>query len=253
MKRFIWAFFYAISFSLSWGCLGALELVNEKDYHELDQIALETGTDKSSAYHNYTRVYSQYFAKFKDQPLKFLEIGIQYGNSVKLWERYFPNAELHFIDIDPTAIRYQSTRSHYHFINQTDWQGLVNFGIHVGGDFDIIIDDGGHRMDQVINSFHALFSFLKPGSFYIIEDLNTSYWSQYGSYGTPEKPKSGPGTAIALIKDLVDDLNYSGARTWCADINKVPPELAKALTIYQSEIEAIHFYRCLCIIIKRQR
>src|SRR5205085_1265677 len=93
---------------------------NEKKYRQLDKIALEAGTDKSSAYHNYTRVYSEYFSKYQNSPIKFLEIGIQYGNSVKLWERYFPNAELHFIDIDPKPILYFSDRAHYHFIDQTD-------------------------------------------------------------------------------------------------------------------------------------
>ena len=115
----------------------------------------------------------------------------------------------------------------------------------------MIVDDGGHRMDQIIISFQSLFPFLKKGGLYIIEDLCTSYWSIYGGNGTPENPKAGPKTAIQFFKDLVDDLNYTAARTWCGDVNKVPLDLEKTLNIYQKEIEAIHFYKSMCIIIKR--
>lgn len=231
--------------------LESIQFCDESEYVYLDQLAQASGTDKSSKYHNYTHIYAHYFAKYKNDPLKFLEIGIQYGNSVKLWENYFPNADLHFIDVDPNQIRYVTQRSHYHFVNQADRAGLIDFGIRVNGDFDIIIDDGSHRMYETIVTFQSLFPFLKRGGLYIIEDLQTSYWSIYGSYGTPEKPQSGPGTAIQYLKDLVDDLNYTAARTWCSDINKVPQDLGKTLSIYQSEIESIHFYRGLCIILKR--
>lgn len=229
----------------------AEETSEQKEYRLMDQIALKTGTDKSSAYHNYTAVYSKYLSKYRNTPIKFLEIGIQYGNSVKLWEQYFPKGELHFIDIDPGQIKYHSTRSHYHFIDQADSKGLIDFGINVNGNFDVIVDDGGHQMDQIIISFHSLFPFLKKGGLYIVEDLHTSYWSIYGSYGTPENPQSGPGTAIQFLKDLVDDVNYTGARTWCANPETVPTDLQSTLHAYQKEIESIHFYKSLCIIIKR--
>lgn len=238
-------------FLQTFNCLTALESPEDKEYQYMDQIALETRTDKSSAFHNYTRIYSQYLSKYKNSPIKFLEIGIQYGNSVKLWERYFPKAELHFIDIDPSQIQYHSTRSHYHFINQTDIKGLIDFGVSVNGDFDVVLDDGGHTMEQIIISFHCLFPFLKKGGLYIIEDLATSYWSMYGSYGTPDNPKAGPGTAIQFLKDLVDDLNYTAARTWCSDPNKIPPSLEGTLSIYQKEIDSIHFYKGVCIVVKR--
>jgi hypothetical protein len=44
-----------------------------------------------------------------------------------------------------------------------------------GGNFDFIIDDGGHTNEQNFNSFMVLFQkALKPGGQYVIEDLQTS-------------------------------------------------------------------------------
>lgn len=221
------------------------------DYTFLDRLACEAGTDKSSAFHNYTKVYAKYFAPLREKPLTFLEIGIYQGNSVKLWENYFPNATLHFIDQDTTHIEYFSQRSHYHFLDQANKAALHAFAQHCGSAFDIIIDDGGHTMVQQKSSFKALFPYLSSGGLYIIEDTHTSYWLSHGGFGTSEMPRSGPGTTIEFLKSLVDDLNFGGARSRCADHSKIPGEIRATLSEYQDKIESIHFYDSLCIIIKR--
>lgn len=55
-----------------------------------------------------------------------------------------------------------------------------------GGGFDVIIDDGGHHFEQQSLSYQVLFEkALKPGGWYIIEDIETSFWGKgqalYGS------------------------------------------------------------------------
>lgn len=220
-------------------------------YYYLDTIAKVTETDKSSNAHNYTKVYSHYFDRIKDHSLKFLEIGIFYGSSVKMWEGYFPNAELHFIDNNPSIIRYYSSRSHYHFLDQSNPHELKQFIDSTGGEFDIIIDDGGHFMDQQITSFLFLFPTLKSGGMYVIEDLHTSYWMKYGGEGTLSHPKSSPGSTIEFLKQAIDDVNYVGARTGCADYDKASLEIQARMNMFQKEILSLHFYDSLCFIIKR--
>lgn len=225
-------------------------LTHEEEYRYMDGLALAAGADKASSFHNYTEVYSRYLAELKDKPLTFLEIGIYKGASVKFWESYFTQAQLHFIDIDFSRIQYHSTRSHYHCLDQSNMLGLKVFGTTIGG-FDVVIDDGGHTMDQQINSFKALFPFVRKGGLYIIEDLHTSYWKSFGGKGTFENPKAGPGTAVEFFKNLVEEVNFGGARTKCADFNKIPPEIRKSLNEYQANIYSIHFYDSVCIIQKR--
>ena len=41
-----------------------------------------------------------------------------------------------------------------------------------GGDFDIIIDDGGHSNCQIWTSFEKLWPTFKPGGLYFIEDTH---------------------------------------------------------------------------------
>ena len=48
------------------------------------------------------------------------------------------------------------------------------------GGLDIVIDDGSHINQHVIESFQILFPHLSRRGFYWIEDLHTSYWPRWG-------------------------------------------------------------------------
>ncbi len=218
--------------------------VNQDDYRYLDELALAAGADKASNFHNYTEIYAKYFAPIKDQPIKFLEIGIYKGSSVKLWEEYFKNAELHFIDITLKRLEYSPQRAHFHIADQEKPQDLLKFIEDTGGNFDIILDDGGHMMIQQVMSFKYLFPHVKSGGMYIIEDLHTSYWTEYGGGNHPR-------TAIAFLKGLIDDVNFVGAHTHRASHLNLDSDTLKELNLYRSQIESIHFYDSVAIIIKR--
>jgi hypothetical protein len=234
--------------------------VNQKEYQELDQLALKLDlafdgnmtSGKHSKWHNYSEPYAYYFAAIKDKPIKFLEIGMHRGVSVQLWENYFKNAELHFVDINFNLVQYFSKRSRYHLADQADPNQLIQVMKETGGEFDIIIEDGGHTMVQQITSFVTLFPYLKSGGLYIIEDLHTSYWKDFGGHGTVESPQAGPNTAIQFLKDLIDDVNFVGARTAGATrVNRDLSSIQNEMNIYRKEIFAMHFYDSLCVIIKR--
>ncbi len=168
----------------------------------LDELAIKHGTDKSSKCHNYTAVYENMFGAIRneprDKPLKILEIGIATGASLRMWLEYFPNAEVHGIDISvedmqgPPAIYDKVT---LHIGNQADKDFLDRIGI----DFDIVIDDGSHRVEDQIFTFKHLWPNTKM--VYVIEDVYSSYLARYGG------GYRRSGTAVEFFKDLVDDVN----------------------------------------------
>ena len=61
----------------------------------LDSIMIKHGSDKSSEGHNYVRYYEKYFEEIRNENLKILEIGVQYGYSMKGWKEYFQNSLLY--------------------------------------------------------------------------------------------------------------------------------------------------------------
>ena len=49
---------------------------------------------------NYFEIYERYFNDFRSKEPRFLEIGVQYGGSLKMWHEYFENGSIFGIDIN---------------------------------------------------------------------------------------------------------------------------------------------------------
>ena len=220
----------------------------------LDQLAIKYETDKRSGDHNYTKVYEHYFSSIKEKNITLLEIGFGMGNSGHMWDDYFPNAELYFIDVNPNAFKQNkipfSSRAHFHLLDQGDKEQLIEFKQAIGKKFDLIIDDGSHHCHHQILTFEQLFPLVKEGGYYVIEDLHTSYWRMYGGAGNIGAPKASLNSAINFFMNLVHDVNYIGSLTGYADSNR-SKDLLKTMTEYQRSIESIHFHTSMCFIKKR--
>jgi cephalosporin hydroxylase len=115
------------------------------------------------------------------KPIRVLEIGIYNGDSLKLWNNYFRQASIFGIDIEPKS-QYDTDIIKTFVADQANRSQLQSFIDTHGGDFDIIIDDGGHYMEQQQISFGFLFPFVKPGGYYVIEDVHTSLSNIYPEF-----------------------------------------------------------------------
>jgi hypothetical protein len=104
-----------------------------------------------------------------------------------------------------TELEKYSSRARPFVGDQTDEALLNRIGteaVKKHGGFDLVIDDGGHSMEQQQTSLKVLSSYMKPHGIYAIEDIETSYYEQYGG-GEVGKP----GTTIDLMKGLIDVVN----------------------------------------------
>lgn len=207
--------------------------------HNLEMLAIKHGTDKWG--HSYIKHYEQYFARLRKQSLNILEIGIggyndpkSGGSSLRMWQDYFPNSTIYGIDVYDK--KFHNDKRIKTFIgSQNDPDFLKRVATNIGL-IDIIIDDGSHINEHVLTSFNILFPYLVDGGFYIIEDVQTSYWPQDGGNW---KDLNDPGTTMFMLKSLVDGLNYQ-----CIP-NRIP-------TFTDKNIISIHFYRNIAFIIKGQ-
>lgn len=99
------------------------------------------------------------------------------GASAKLWRQYFPNADIWFGEYDAACVAKHKPNLDELGVNvvtgdQANNDTLYRWLSETGGQFDVIIDDGGHMNHQIYNSFTVLFNKgLKPGGIYFIEDL----------------------------------------------------------------------------------
>src|SRR6185503_20962416 len=87
---------------------------------------------------------------------------------------YLPQATIHGLDVAEAPIpAWPSLRAHRG--DQASRLHLNRLIERIGADFDLIVDDGGHTMEQQQVSLGFLFPQLRPGGLYVIEDLHTSF------------------------------------------------------------------------------
>jgi hypothetical protein len=145
----------------------------------LSQLAAKYDSDKGPRTasapdnSNYTEVYEYFFSPIKMDVTRVFEIGVAAGASLHMWSDYFPRAVVFGIDIKDTS-HLNSDRIKTYVADQSDRKQLQAFVDAYGSNFDILIDDGGHTMEQQQVSFGYLFKHVKSGGYYIIEDVGTS-------------------------------------------------------------------------------
>lgn len=143
----------------------------------LSHLAKKYKCAKNNHIHNnvyLVDIYHQYFEKIRDQKISFLEIGVYTGASISMWLEYFKNISLYMIDIDPTTKKFERNGVEI-FIGSQDDKKLIGDLTNKCNKFDVILDDGSHINELTLKSFDLLWSHVKPGGLYIIEDTHCSY------------------------------------------------------------------------------
>jgi hypothetical protein len=138
----------------------------------LREISERVNTNK--LYHQYEYFYEDKLKHLRNRKIKLLEIGIFEGNSLRMWKEYFPKAEIYGIDVVDDLL-FTEERIHTFKADQGKRHQLKQLMDELGK-FDVIIDDGSHRVDHQQISMGVCFPYLKNGGHYIMEDLHTSYF-----------------------------------------------------------------------------
>lgn len=186
---------------------------------------------------NYFKVYEQWFSPYRGKEIVFVEVGVQFGGSLQMWKNYFgKNAKIIGIDINPKCKKLEEERITVEIGSQEDenfWRKFKKKYPRV----DILLDDGGHTMNQQIVTFREMFPHIKDGGLYMCEDCHTSYWDE------PRWPGGGvevPGTFIEFTKKLIDEIN--------AFATKDPRSKEERPITYNTiNISGLHFYASMVV------
>lgn len=148
----------------------------------IEQIHKQKTGKVSDKWASYLPIYDELFEKFRTQNLNLLEIGVQNGGSLETWKTFFSSANVLIgCDIDEKcgSLQYDESRIHV-VVGDANQAGTVNKITEICNNFDIIIDDGSHTSNDILNSFFIYFSMLKPGGIFVIEDTHTLYMNDWG-------------------------------------------------------------------------
>ena len=105
-----------------------------------------------------------------------------------MWHQFFGEGKLipYYIDylttpdwrlkgqkcIEKFKIDYPRVPVNVYFGDQSNSTFLGEVVTESGGNFDVVIDDGGHTYPLIMASFHFLWKHVVPGGVYVVEDVN---------------------------------------------------------------------------------
>lgn len=266
--------------------LYADEAIDARDQPSFYEIAIEKGTDKVTM-HTYHDMYERYLPSLRNRRIKLLEIGglgctlaNGPGPSYYTWLEYFPYAELYFLEPDAECVdKWRDKIKGAKVVvsgDQADASFLDGFLGSLGFDsdgsssaaaalgdthhhaeafqFDVIIDDGGHMMDQQMVSLQTLWKAVKPGGTYFVEDLETSYLEAYGGGRAAAANLGRKETMVQMLQKMTEDLMYPDARMEVYRVEE-GQEMAWHRKVQFDEVESITHIDCsrqICAISKRR-
>ena len=186
-------------------------------------------------------IYDSIFQFYKNRKLRFLEIGILDGASIKTWKEYFNpdndrDAIIYGIDISEKSVQYVSSLKmsgvQVFKCDQSSTSDLENL-TKITGNLDIVIDDGSHINELTLNSFYHLWPYINKGGLYIIEDMLCTH--DKASIDWPNMQMNNPEVNFNNDRNVIDAFILKHLKEMDYD---------------QSDIYTMNFYRNLLIIQK---
>jgi len=160
------------------------------DKLELDKIFFHFGSDKANTFqsnetqnnskkeitgHGYSKFYQEHLDTFKNKKVNILEIGSFNGASAASFIKYIPFSNIYCLDINIANFKIFSKNIKVFGLDVSNKDMVDNFFKKINIErnfefFDIIIDDGSHKLSDILNSINFFYKNLKPNGFYVLED-----------------------------------------------------------------------------------
>ena len=154
---------------------------------------------------NYFRIYADLFAHLRNTPCTFIETGVLNGGSLFMWRRWLGDqARIIGVDLNPEAKKWEEFGFEIVIGDQGDPDFWRNFHAQVG-QFDVLLDDGGHQSFQQIVTLTEAIHAAKKQCLVVIEDTQTSFFKEFSGHGKHsflEYAKASTDTLIGKGSDL---------------------------------------------------
>lgn len=151
---------------------------------EIEGIGISDKGDRHPSHkHFYIDVYDSLFSHLKDTNIQLMELGIASGASLLLWSQFFTNGRIIGFDIvEPARKDYLEKLQNVSMIFGDAYKDEnANYLIQQLPKQDVFIEDGAHDIDNQLKALHKYHELVKPGGYYICEDM---YIGNLGEYMT---------------------------------------------------------------------
>lgn len=203
----------------------------------------------------YYRKYDQVFRDKGFTPSTIFEIGVDRGESTKVFSACYPKAKIVGVDINQRDIDFSGCPNvTYLKADQSDkfhLDGIV--ATYFPSGIDLVIDDASHVGALSRLTFQIVFPHVRSGGLYIVEDWGTGYWERRGGLtgdghryeefpvdppdiNRPTRIRSHDYGMVGFVKSLVDMTSEPDIR----QDESAPP-------IRESRLSSLEFTAGICI------
>ncbi|MES2287613.1 MAG: class I SAM-dependent methyltransferase [Bacteroidota bacterium] len=215
--------------------------------NRLTEIGLKHFTDKAE-HHEFTEFYQDYFERFQNPTL--LEIGVLDGGSLRMYHEFW-EGRAKIIGVDKQEKGMFNNHPNIKIVvgdilNNSTLEAIKK--INNNEQFDIIIDDGGHMMQEQQETLINLWSSLKPGGIFIVEDLHTSGHIDFN----PDRTT----TTLTMLQELQNGNFLESRYVKAEQLKEIYPEMQDILIWDNSTPQAqmqIGKASITCVIIKASK
>jgi cephalosporin hydroxylase len=154
-----------------------LDMRLKEFYYQMEDVPDIGLSDKGDRHpshkHFYIDVYDNLFSHLKDQPIQLMELGIASGASLLMWAQYFTKGIVTGLDIvEPVRKDYLSKLPNVNMIFGDAYDNdNAKYLVENLPKQDVFIEDGAHDVDNQITALMKYHHLVKPGGYYICEDL----------------------------------------------------------------------------------
>lgn len=173
-----------------------------KTLHELSLHA-----DKNFA-HQYIHVYEGLLEPIRFTVQNVLEIGINTGNSHRMWRDYFPDATVYGVDLFNFCNGMADEERIYAYFCNAYSETCLNLFKDIK--FDLIVDDGPHSLESQVYCVENYSKLLTDDGILIIEDIPYPEWIKILTQATPYE---------------LQKYSYGIDRRWVPEKNTINDEL----------------------------
>jgi 23S rRNA U2552 (ribose-2'-O)-methylase RlmE/FtsJ len=150
---------------------------------------------------HYFDIYERHLERFRGTSPVMIEIGVMGGGSLAMWKEYFGSgSQIIGIDINPECKAHEADGVDI-FIGSQDDPVTIDAIFSKHPKIDVVLDDGSHMMPHMISSFELMYNRIQSNGVYIVEDMHTCYWTEYGGGLRRE------GSFMEFAKQKLDEIN----------------------------------------------
>lgn len=179
----------------------------------LESLVDNSRTDKNTL-HSYLPLYQTLLENKRNSAKNVLEIGIYLGGSIKMWNEFFPNAQVYGLDImgiheiwdglkdQPNITLYTSVDAY----NEQFFDHVFSKNVK----FDFMLDDGPHTLESMKQFIKLYSQIIAEDGILIIEDVQSWDWIEILKNEVPDHLKQFIKTYdLRPNKNRYDDIVFT--------------------------------------------